>query len=239
MLVSRIALLIVCSGALATSAAAQPDSPIRRTTDLVATVEGGIASHIFQTRSESDAAETKDVLGARLGLGLCQLELRRWMGSQWAWRFGLALGAGWSKVHVTRRRTRFDFDGTTTRTKEELATRVGPAGVFGLSVGGVVSAGRLLSFSGAGQWLYTRPRDVPGTLEGYELPGRGFSSFGLEARVAFRLPRGVEVGVAGRGAKVVRGEWFGSLSLVLAFRVFRPDPIGAVGPPGSDFTEER
>jgi len=188
------------------------DARRRGTTELYAFLEGGYGL-LFLDEAGGPVVgageHPKDLLELRLGVGLGHIELRRWATPQIGGRVVLSFGG-----------VRGEYRATSDR--EVVVAQGSPLFIAGASVGPLLG-GRYVVLSAAPQYLFIRTRSHPETLGPFSLSGGSFSAIGVEARIGVALPRGVELGLLGRFAKILRRDTFLSFGVAVLFRLFRHD----------------
>lgn len=217
---STLLCLVLLLEASPASAQADDDEDTRRrgTTELYAFVEGGYGLVYVddQPGPALGAGERPaDRLVLRLGVGLGHVELRRWATPSIGGRLALSIGGVRGQYRATSDR-------------EVVASQPSPLFIAGASLG-PIAGGRYVVLSAAPQYLFIRAKDYPETLGDFSLSGGSFNALGIEARIAASLPRGVELGLIGRFAKILGRDTFLSFGVAVLFRLFRHDP-GASNP---------
>lgn len=215
--VARLLLLGLFLAAAPSSARAdddeEEDARRRGTTELYAFLEGGYgllfldeaAGPVFGAGERS-----KDRLQLRLGVGLGHFELRRWATPAIGGRLVLSVGGLRGEYRATSE-------------GDVVASQGSPLLIAGAAVGPVLALGPL-AVSAAPQYLFIRTRDYPETLGRFTLSGARISALGVEARLGVSLPRGVELGLLLRYAKILHHDTFLSFGVTVLFRLFRRDP---------------
>ncbi|MAQ17069.1 MAG: hypothetical protein CMN30_20030 [Sandaracinus sp.] len=196
------------------------DGVRRGTTDFLVGAEGGfIAAHLDRVREGTPSRLT--IFGFRLRHGLVHFETRRWLNEQVGARFELSLGGASAEHYVERTSSTSGVGGDTSPSRELVASQWDPAFVAGASAGLILRAGAYVRLMAALQYLFVWVGGGRAILDDYEKQPGPMSGLGASARFTIEFPHGVELGLGGRGGKMVGGDWFGTVAVLLMVRLHR------------------